>query len=155
MAVEFGYKVYVTKGELATIMGLLAYGAAKRILRSGTSPLGAVGLDIIEILAENTGIYLDNPEVVQLLDALAAAAIITPEVRAKVADFTAARLAAPPDLSPEISAPATHRWRLPEGVDPSDWFTQDIWPEALIGDGFLRVWTNAIECLHPAAIKEV
>jgi len=153
---DLGFRIYVTKGELATIMGPLAYGSAKRQLRSGTSPLGETGLDIIEILDENTGIYLDNPEVTALINALAAAGIITAVVRQKVADYVSAQTALPPEITPGVLAPAQHRWRLPFGVDPSDYFTAaTIFPEIPTADGYIRVWTDATVSTHPDAVMEV
>lgn len=153
MTIDNAYRVTVSKGTLATIMGLLAYGTAKRRLRAGA--LGEDGLAIIELLDEETGIALDNPEVTALLDLLQAQEIISLEARERVAAFVAAQLGVPPEISPGVIAPASHRWRLPAGVDPSDWFTSDIWPEELIGDGYQRVWTAAITCTHPEAVREV
>lgn len=160
---NLGFKVHVTKGELATIMGPTAtgspaYGRAKRLLRAGV--LGDSGLDIIETLDEDTGIFLDNPAWAGMFDLLAATPapdgqmIMYPPARVAIADYVTAQLAMPPEASPGVVAPASHRWRLPIGVDPSDWFTSDIWSEEPIGDGFLRVWSNG-DCTHPDAVMEV
>lgn len=149
MAVDFGYRVYVTKGELATIMGPLEYGAAKLKLRNGA--MGDTGRAIVELLDEQTGIDLDNPEVVTLFDQLLAAGVITQTGRNKVAAFVAAQLGTAPNAPVE----PRHRWRLPAGVDPSDWFVSvsiEIEPST---DGYVRVWTTATVCNHPDAVMEV
>lgn len=154
---DFGFKVYVTKGELATIMGAVAYGLARVGMKADGyifAANGVPGAAIIEALDSTSGVYLDNPEVVGLFDLLLSANLIDAACRQLVADYVAEQLAIPPEISPGITAPASHRWRLPVGVDPSDWFTSDIWPEDPIGDGFLRVWSNG-GCTHPEAVKEV
>lgn len=86
-----------------------------------------------------------------MIDDLLLAAGLNVNARQKVIDCAAEQLRL---ASGELPV-GLHRWRLPAGVDPSDWFVGvDISPESS-ADGFVRVLTTATECLHSQAVMEV
>lgn len=100
------FKVYMTKGELATLMGVAAFGAMVRKLKAGA--LGETGLDIVEALDYTNGVYLDNPEITVLIPALVTNSIIDQPTADKVTAYVALQLSAPgatPELPPDFPAP--------------------------------------------------
>jgi hypothetical protein len=114
-------------------------------------PGGIPGAAVIESLDSTNGIYLDNPEIIGLFDLLLAATLINLETRQKISDYVAAQLGTIPGAPQEIR----HRWRLPSGVDPSDWFVNTTIEPETSADGYVRVWTTATVSTHPDAVMEV
>lgn len=96
MSGTLDYKVYVTKGELQTLMGFLDFGIAmlrledpSRMLAGGIFPAAA----IVKSLNMTNGVYLDNPEVRQLFDLLVYEGIISDACKKKVFDYIDQKLA--------------------------------------------------------------
>jgi hypothetical protein len=150
--VDFGFKVYVTRGELATVMGAVAYGMARLTLKDPACilPGGLPGLAIIEVLDSTSGVYLDNPEVVGLFDLLLAGGIIDQAARDRVSAHVAAALIE--ETPPEAANPYAHSYRVPLPADPNPitWVSQFMTADysAWVEGAWLMVNTNGA-CTAP------
>jgi hypothetical protein len=150
---DLGYKIYVTKGELATILGVLAYGMAIVALKvPGMVVAGAVPGDVvIEALASTNGIFLDNPEVGSLLDLLLAGGIIDQTARDRVANYVATALIT--ESAPDPASQYAHSYRVPlpaEEPRPITWVSQFMTADysAWVEGAWLMVNTNGA-CTAP------
>jgi hypothetical protein len=153
---DLGCKVYVTRGELATIVGIFEYGDAISALMvpDMTMAQGAVkGQSVLNVLGENygtKGIYLDNPDVVAMFDLLAYEGVISTSARQKIVDFTAAALIE--ETPPEAANPYAHSYRVPLPADPNPivWVSQFMTADysAWVEGAWLMVNTNGA-CTAP------
>lgn len=104
-------EILVSKGELATILGVINYATARLALKQPgcmLEPVGLPGAAVIELLDLPGNIDLGNPEVVQLCDLLVFNGIIPTDARARITDYIQGHQFS-------ASAPTTraHNYRVP------------------------------------------
>jgi hypothetical protein len=151
--VDFGFKAYVTRGEMATVMGAVAYGMARLALKDPACvlPGGLPGLAIIEVLDSTNGVYLDNPEVVGLFDLLLAGGIIDQAARDRVSSHVVSALIT--ESAPDPASQYAHSYRVPlpaEEPRPITWVSQFMTADysAWVEGAWLMVNTNGA-CTAP------
>lgn len=146
--VDFGFFVYVTRGELATVMGAVAYGLARLALKDPACvlPGGIPGMAIIEVLDSTSGVYLDNPEVVGLFDLLLAGGIIDQTARDKVSTYVATALII--ETAPDPTNQYAHSYRVPLPAEPNPitWVSQFMTTDysAWVEGAWIMVNTNGL-----------
>lgn len=154
-------KVHITQGQFIKLIGAIANDRLMTYLEaSAASFTDTTTTDILKItcraflrvINKQTGFDLDNQEFLDAVNFCVQVGAMTVETKDKINNYIVNQIGA---NVIEGVVEIKHRWRLPAGVNPSDWFVGvDITLEESV-DGYVRVWTTAETSTHPEAVMEV